>query len=424
VQFLCKILQMFNATVSIFLDTRRKKANEKYPVKLRVYYNYKTQYYPLKMELTKEAYQQTYVTQKPRSEYKENRIKIHAIESKANELINSLEVFTFQKFEKKMFGQLSNKECVFSNYKQYIQSLIKNDKVTTASNYMLSMKSLKTFLASSYNINTDELLFSNVNVEFLNQYERWMVAQHKSITTVGIYLRPLRAIFNAAIQSHIVSLDSYPFGKRRYQIPAGRRVKKALSKKDLKTLLQFNLPASSEKAKARDLFFFCYVCNGMNIRDLCNLKQSNIQNDRIVFARNKTKNTSKGNSKSIIVPLIGLAKDVIAKYGNKDQTPNKYVFPFFNECETESAKVNASQRLTRFVNQHIKILATAAGITEKVSTNWARHSFTTISVQNGASLEFIQDSLGHQNISTTMHYWGGFEHETKRENAEKLIEFE
>jgi len=114
---------MSSATVLIFLDTRRKKANERYPVKLRVYHNYKTQYYLLKIELTKYAHQNTHATQKHKTKYKENRIKIHAIESRVNKVIKGQRVFTFIKFVREMVGQVSNKQCVFSNYEQYIAGL-------------------------------------------------------------------------------------------------------------------------------------------------------------------------------------------------------------------------------------------------------------------------------------------------------------
>jgi integrase/recombinase XerD len=57
-----------------------------------------------------------------------------------------------------------------------------------------------------------------------------VIADGKSITTVGIYNRTLRAIFNDAIAEEVISRENYyPFGNRKYKIPASRNVKKALS---------------------------------------------------------------------------------------------------------------------------------------------------------------------------------------------------
>jgi site-specific recombinase XerD len=71
----------------------------------------------------------------------------------------------------------------------------------------------------------------------------------------------------------------------------------------------------------------------------------------------------------------------------------------------------------------MKKLALLAGVDENISTYYARHSYTTISIQNGASLEFMQESLGHQNILTTQNYWAGFDEAKKIENAHKLMDF-
>ena len=81
------------------------------------------------------------------------------------------------------------------------------------------------------------------------------------------------------------------------------------------------------------------------------------------------------------------------------------------------------QNFTKFINQHIKKLAETVGVTTNISTYWARHSFTTNAIRNGASMEFIQDSLGHRDMKTTMNYWGGFEESVKRDISDKIMDF-
>ena len=245
----------------------------------------------------------------------------------------------------------------------------------------------------------------------------------RSITTVGIYLRPLRAIFNMALQEGNLKIEDYPFGKRKYQIPAGRKVKKALSKDDLKTLLNYKVSEGSFQEKARDFWFFSYQCYGMNIKDILGLRYKDIQNEIIVFTRAKTKNTTKTDSKPIMVPRTDFAKQVIKKYGNPDTCEENYVFPVFTDGITETEKMRRTQNFTKFINQHIKNLAEATKVTTHISTYWARHSFTTTAIRNGAPLEFIQDSLGHKDMKTTMNYWGGFEESVKRDISEKLMDF-
>ena len=70
---------------------------------------------------------------------------------------------------------------------------------------------------------------------YLRDYEQKLKAEGLSKTTIGFYLRPLRAIYNEAIEEGIAQKDkSYPFGKNRYQIPTSRNIKKALELDDVK----------------------------------------------------------------------------------------------------------------------------------------------------------------------------------------------
>lgn len=72
----------------------------------------------------------------------------------------------------------------------------------------------------------------------------------------------------------------------------------------------------------------------------------------------------------------------------------------------------------------MKKLAKEVGITEDLSTNWAIHSFTTVAMRNGASMEYIQVRLGHNNMKTIMNYWSGFEDKVKKGIAEGLMDFD
>jgi site-specific recombinase XerD len=411
-------------TIVIYHDTRRKKDNGLYPVKLRVYFNYETRYYPIGKDLSKDEFIRSYLAQKPRDEFKKLKQQMSSIEVKANKVMDELkDGFSFDKFEKKMFRPIGSENDVFYYYERTIKDFQKRERVNTASNYELSQKSIKNFLKSKGK-NPEKLQFDEVTVTFLKDYEGWMRQSGKSITTVGIYLRPLAAVFNHAIADTETLKEIYPFSKRKYQIPAGRNIKKSLNREELARLRYHVLSQSSPIEKARDFWFFSFVCNGMNMRDICELKYSDFRNDTFSFFRTKTKYTTKGDLKPIIVHLNEFSKSVIEKYGNKRLKPDTYVFPVFKGKMNETEKVRAVENFTRFVNQHMKTLAKAVGVTEEISTYWARHSFTTSSVvNNGMSLEFIQGCLGHKSISTTHKYWGGFEESVIKDNSEQLMNF-
>lgn len=409
--------------ISIYLDTRRKNTKGLFPVKLRVYYNKNTRFYTTGTSLSEIDFKKSYLLLKPRNEFKDLKSRLVSIESKANEIIKDMKIFSFEKFERNMFRNTSDADDVFYYYKTYISKLEEEDRIGTASSYDLSVKSIIAFIKDKRNITPSHLSFYQITTDWLNQYERWMLFKKKSATTVGIYLRPLRALFHIAIREGDIQPDCYPFGKGKYQIPAGRNTKKSLNKDQLKTFYNHPVEKNSTQEKARDFWFLSYQCNGINIRDIAELKYKNIQDDKIIFNRNKTKNTGKANSKPIVVITTDNIWKIIRKYGNEKETSDSYVFPIFGAGMTEKEKVTATHNFTRFINQHIKQVAKDAKISEGISTYWARHSFTTTAIRNGASMEYIQESLGHQNMSTTQNYWAGFEENVKKDVAEKLMDF-
>ena len=61
--------------VSFYLDTRRKRNDGTYPLKLHVYFERKVErWYKLPYYLTKEIYERSYLSIKPRNEFKELKV--------------------------------------------------------------------------------------------------------------------------------------------------------------------------------------------------------------------------------------------------------------------------------------------------------------------------------------------------------------
>lgn len=127
------------------------------------------------------------------------------------------------------------------------------------------------------------LRFDHLTPAFLTTYEQWMQHYGKasqkalgastgaSLTTVGIYLRHVRAVINDAIEAGFMSRDAYPFGRNRYVIPAGSNTKKALPKADIEQIKAYQpLPGTMEQ-RSHDLWLFSYFCNGANLTDICRL---------------------------------------------------------------------------------------------------------------------------------------------------------
>jgi len=134
--------------ISLYLDTRRAKSNNLYPVKIRVFTSSprKQKLYPTKFEFTEKEFQSIWKTLKPRTEYKETRRKLQAEETLAIDTADLISPFTFEQFEKKLFRGKDKGENVFYQYSETIKRLNSNYQLGTASNYDLSSKSLKLFM--------------------------------------------------------------------------------------------------------------------------------------------------------------------------------------------------------------------------------------------------------------------------------------
>lgn len=422
-----------NTDVSIILDTRRKKKNETFPVKLRVYSPLlqKARMYSAGLEMTKREFESVWETLKTRKENKESRDFLEAIKTRATEAAKKADPFSFEVFEKKLLRRKGDGKNVIYHYQKQIAELKGLGRYGSAESYESSLKSIKEYISNETGISTKQtgtkkeitkIPFNKITPLFLKKYENYMVQKAKSKTTIGIYLRALRAVFNVAIKENEVSEDIYPFGKGKYKIPKGKAVKKALSKPQLKVLL--NAEAQTpEQEKAKDFWLFSFICNGMNIKDIALLKYKNIQDNRIKFERAKTEHTV--DEQTIVqVHLTELAKSIIEKYGNKNTSPEQFVFPILDKRMNKESMQRKIKLFTRYVNQHIKKIAKANDLPDEISTYWARHSFATLSIQGGANMEFVKEAFGHQNITTTQNYFAGFEDETKKQIVESLLNFD
>jgi integrase/recombinase XerD len=414
-----------NYANSLFLDTRRKKKNGKYPVKLRVWnpQTKKQKLYPTVFELTQNEFDSIWLTSKTRNEHKATKNKMAALLKMADDIAEKLKIFNFNDFEAKMMVKPNEGTYVKSRYDIFIRRLIQKQSFGTASNYQLAAKSIENFCADVKHQNFDDLQFFQINKDWLEDYEFYMITtKGRSSTTVSMYARTLRTLFNDAIDNEIVPAENYPFkGKNGYKVPSGTAVKKALNDNQIKLL--FNCKPENEfQQRAKDFFFFIFFCGGINIADIARLKNRNLRNSELVFFREKTKNTSKSNSKPISISLNDYGIDFIEKYRSQNTSPDDYLFSILSSDMTPEEQFRSAKNFNRLINQHLKkLVLNIEGLPNDISVYFARHSFATTAVNNGFSKELVQAALGHANIRTTENYFAGFTSEVQKRLADNLL---
>jgi integrase/recombinase XerD len=411
-------------TLKMMLVTRRPKQTGKYPVKLQITFQRKTKQYLVGIDLSTDEFE--YVLNpsknkelfdaKTKRDLSEDRLTMNALLGKANDIITKLVDFSFAQFDKKFYQKKLANTDVYQYYESAIQRFKEKERFGTASCYQSSLTSLKTF--------RPHLSFRDITVDFLEEYEAWFLGKGKSISTVGIYLRPLRAIINEAIEDGIISKENnYPFGKRRYQIPASKNIKKALTLEEISRYFRYDAPPDTWHDKARDFFLFSYLGNGINMKDISLLKNKDLDGDYIRFIRAKTQHTNRSSSTQISIYIVPEMKAIIEKWRGINRKPESYLFPILDTGLSIERQGELVKLFTRNMNTYLKYVTTAIGIDKPVTTYFARHSFATILRRSGATTEMISESLGHTSTKTTVSYLDSFEDDKRKEIMAALTNF-
>jgi integrase/recombinase XerD len=400
---------MKTAEANIYLDELRPKKNGKCSVKIKVTFNRKRKYFSTGIELTNLEFNQIMDGKRKTEEQKEINVTINDFYNKATEVIKNLKVFTFTSFQDAFLSQRNLEDSVSSAFKIYIAQLKTENRIATASSYQCTINSLELFKKN--------LTFAEINPSFLKNYEKSMLQNNKSVTTIGIYLRTLRAIYN------LQNIDSsiYPFGEgnNKYSIPASRNIKKALTIEEIAKIYNYEAISKSTKEMAKDYWLFLYLCNGMNVKDFCMLKWVDIQGDMLTYKRAKTLR-SKKESKGISVAIKSETLEIINKWGNPSTSKDDYIFPHLKkEMSAERGRV-VYQQLTKIINKYIKQICNELDINKNVTTYFARHSFATVLKRSGANISLISDLLGHSSLGVTESYLDSFEKEQIQKETEAL----
>lgn len=410
---------MIGVTTAVVHDTRIKRTDGTYAVKLRVTYNREQKYYPINVHLTPEDWARTQ-SEKPRNEFKEHKLYFNKIEQRALDIIKELHPFSFEGFEKKFDQRVDRTKDVLTYLDNYIKQLSKDNRSGTADSYQCAYNSFKKYLESK---GRKKLNFGDVTPDWLKEYESWMLENEKSNTTIGIYLRSLRTIINIAIEDGTLAREFYPFGKRKYQIPSGRNVKKALVISDIQKIVNYKTTTDAEE-RARDLWLFSYLCNGANVKDIARLQYRNIDKTKITFVRAKTERTTKQDLKPIVVMLLPEIKNIIEKWGVKPNKPETFVFGIISKNDTGEEELAKVRQATKTINKYMKRIGKDLTLDINLTTYTARHSFATVLKRSGAPTEFISESLGHKDLRTTENYLDSFEDSVKESFQRQLLNFD
>ena len=397
-------------TIASILDKRKANKKGTYPVKIRVTYKRVKDHFPTGKTLSIEEWD-TLPKAKSR-DFKEIRESIENSFSLVKNNVESLAEkggFSFDALNlrlSKTTGSTLNSALIAK-----IENLKKEERIGT-------MHICENVLSNIEKFGGKNLSFEIISVDWLKRYEKHMLIDKKH-STVGFHMREIRTVMNDAKKAGIIKDTQYPFGKGKYEIPTSEANKKALTIIQLGQIVKFT-DGNETTTKYKDLWFFIYLCNGINVADLVKLKFKNIKDGEICFIRQKTERTTK-TRKEIRATLSNEIQDIIKRWGNKPQ-PENHIFPYLTGKEDAEKIKQITKDLTKRINRRMKKIGTHLGLGD-VTTYTARHTFATVLKRAGANIAFISESLGHNDLKTTESYLASFEKEERQKNADLLTKF-
>ena len=288
---------------------------------------------------------------------------------------------TADKLRDTYLGKEIRKNTVLALYDMKVEqkrSLVgKTIRCTTLSKYLATRKRVADFILHKYK--KEDLPIRSVDFQFVTDYEVYLksVCNCAHNSTVK-HLRYLKQIITNALKNRYIThdpFDDYPLSYKAVK-------KEFLIEPELKKLLSKRF-ASDRLEEVRDVFAFqCFT--GIAYIDVINLTNDNIFEDG--FGQKWLRLSRQKSDVEANIPLLEVPLSIIRKYrrlGSDKLLP-----------------LHSNQKMNEYLNE----IATLCSINKKLTTHCGRHTFSTIMLTKGVSIESVSKMLGHTNITTTKIY--------------------
>ncbi|MBS1543482.1 MAG: site-specific integrase [Bacteroidetes bacterium] len=272
---------------------------------------------------------------------------------------------------------------VFSQHNKQMALLVdKEYSPLTLERYETSYRHTQAFI--QWKFKKDDIDIKEMKFEFIADYEFWLKTERKcEHNTTVKYLSNFKKIVHICMNNGWLAKDpfvGFKMAKREIERPF-------LVQEELDAIINKDFPIHRID-QVRDIFVFCCY-TGLSYVDVANLTSEDIttgiDGEKWIWCnRHKTDAPTR-------VPLLPPAMALLEKY--KD-------YPI---CVRRNRllPVSSNQKM----NNYLKEIADACGITKKMTFHTSRHTFaTTVTLSNGVPIETVGKMLGHRNLRTTQHY--------------------
>lgn len=379
-------------------------------VQARVRLNGQLTTFPTGIKLRPEQWQNGGPTGKSREALGASRLlaefstKLHKL---GDELMDRQGTLSLSQLKAEFYGkQEQNSVGVIGFYDWFLERKIKlvgagDNAPGTLERYSVVRKHLGRFINQAKR--REDIGWHELDPDMVKDFELYLKVQGKlTHNTSARYMKFFRTVVIAARKKGLLRKD--PFEDYSVKLEDKETVYLAVS--EIKQLLDKDFH-NERLTQVRDVFVFCCY-TGLAYVDVEKLKSDHIQTDKeenkwLIVRRQKSKVES-------TIPLMQPAIEILDTYAPTLELRTGRLLP-----------VNSNQKY----NAYLKEIADLCGIEKKLTTHVARHTFGTLMLTYGASLEATAKMLGHSNTKQTQHYAKvlriklSMEMETVRDNLRK-----
>lgn len=251
------------------------------------------------------------------------------------------------------------------------------------------------------------MAFDEITRDWLIGFELFLTQTSPSQNARNIHLRNIRAVFNYAIDEEITTF--YPF--RRFKIRPVETPKRSLTVEQLREV--FNYPVEDYQRKYLDTFKLIFYLIGINVVDLCNLKE--IHDGRIEYYRAKT-------GRLYTIKAEPEALEIIERYKGE-----KYLLDILDRYEDHKDYMHRLNDNLQKIGEVKRVGFGGKKIIKplfpKLTTYWARHTWATIAASIDIPKETISAALGHEIGSRVTSIYINYDQKKVDEANRKVIDY-
>ena len=277
----------------------------------------------------------------------------------------------------------------------------------TKESYLYTLSKVVAFCDES-----EGLTFEQINYEWLKDFEFYL-SETSSVNSISIHMRNIRAVFNDALNSEVITC--YPF--RKYKIKNEATVKRSLLPQQLVSFRDY--PCEEHQKQYLDAFMLTFYLIGINTIDLCNLGE--IRNGRIEYRRAKTKKLYSIKVEPEAMAIIERDRgekqllNILDRYANYKDYAHR-----LNENLQEIGETKFVEKVIKGKRRQVK---KRKPLFPEITTYWARHTWATIAHKIGIPKDTISMALGHEFGCKTTGIYIDYDMEKVDEANRKVIDY-